>query len=247
MRGMRSSVSISVLGLVLTVGVCVQPALASGGQPVVVSTSVSSLMPTTATLEAVINPEGSETSYQLSLTWYHCTGLAKGHLGHVIRSCTKHEAAAAGGTLQASSEPQTVSATVPVEEGIEYDYVVLASNETGKADGAQRFSTPGGPSTGQPWIESLAVSDITARSATIEASFDLEASSGKFLFQLECECGGKGGEPKIISYHAVRGASGSESRTVKARLHKETLYELRFYAANSASTREQTITFDSAP
>lgn len=248
MRGVRSLLCIPGLGVVLVLVVFSQPALATEGEPVVLSTSVSSLMPTTATLEAIINPEGSETSYGLSLTWDHCTGLAKGRHGHVIRSCTKHEETVASGTLPASTQPQPVSATVPVEEGIEYHYVVLASSEAGKAaSGAQRFFTPAGAGTGQPWIESLAVSDITARSATIEASFDLEGSSGKYLFQLECECGGNGGEPKVLAYKEAKAASGTESHVVKAKLHKDTSYELTFYAANSAATKEKTITFDSAP
>jgi hypothetical protein len=112
---------------------------AAGVPPAVVSESVSNITPTDATLEAQINSEGLETTYQFRLEsgclWpRECEAIAVYPLP--------------SGTLLGSFVNQSISldlnsAGVTLAPGVEYAYSVTATNAAGSvASHEQRFTTP---------------------------------------------------------------------------------------------------------
>ncbi len=104
------------------------PALASGvGSPRIESTAVTNIIEQGVTLEAQIDPQGSEAAYEFRLVWQDADPPAPGEPvtgGEQIQ----------GGHIAAGSEDQTVSAVVTnLQPGYTYWYEVVASNSAGKA------------------------------------------------------------------------------------------------------------------
>jgi len=112
---------------------------AAGAQPTIVSESVSNITPTDATLEAQINSEGLETTYQFR--------LESGCLWP--RACEPNPVyPMPSGTLLGSFVNQSISldlnsAGVTLAPGVEYAYSVTATNAAGSVTShEQRFTTP---------------------------------------------------------------------------------------------------------
>jgi hypothetical protein len=101
------------------------------------------------------------------------------------RECKWNTTVIASGVVPGSTEPQSIAAPVTLEEQQGYFLWINTSNASGKIDTATWFSTPGGPGTGQPWIESLSLESQTAHEVTVEATYDLEASSGLYVITLQ--------------------------------------------------------------
>ena len=116
-----------LVGLAVGWTLCVAPAVASAASaPEVTWHEASAVSKTGATIEATINPEGSETSYEIRLECQsverqgNCEPLAVG-------------AQSTNGVLAAGFEVHTVSDIVTgLHPGYVYGYGVIATNSVGR-------------------------------------------------------------------------------------------------------------------
>jgi hypothetical protein len=113
-------------------------ASAAGSAPVVSDVSATTIAEHGATLEAQVNPQGSETSYEF---WVECQNPPPGSA-----TCEAVAASPQGqGSLAAGSEDQTVRANLTdLQPGTSYWYVIVASSAAGRAESHRR------PLTTQP-------------------------------------------------------------------------------------------------
>jgi hypothetical protein len=158
----------------------VTPAFASTG-PVIESESVSHVTGTDATLEAQVNTEGLEASYEV---WLGTVGCIEENLGATCESTGEGEIV---GTLGAGSSPQTVSldaatAWHDLSPGTRYVFVVRASSSAGKGFGDYSFFDT--RSDKAPVIESESVSHVTDTDATLEAQINTEGLETTYEFNL---------------------------------------------------------------
>jgi len=133
----------------------------SGGKaPVIESESESSITERGVTLEAQINPEGSETEYGL---WIECNvEFPCGPVEHV-----------GSGRLPAGSTGQTVSVVLSgLKSGDSYEYWVAATNSNGTTKGTVRVFMPSKKGWPGPVSETGAASNVTEREATIEGEIE---------------------------------------------------------------------------
>ena len=134
------------------------------------------------------------------------------------------------GTLPASTEPHTIIVPAPLEEGI---FPILAwadvDNEAGSTDEySSFFGTPFSSGLGEPFIESLTASNITAKGATIEATYGIEAPKG--AVHIGAECGNE--EHRDLEYEKVlfkkfKRQSGTQTAVEKLRVKKKVVTECR--------------------
>jgi hypothetical protein len=155
--------------------------LATGPAPSVESESVSHVTQTDATLEAQINPEGRETTYEFYLEAPSCLARGPG-------ACE-----ASGGvpiaksTIPAGSVGRSVSVDIATAwRGLSadtlYGYRVVATSASGTSSGAEKtFRTAPGPA---PAIDSVSVSHLTPTDATLEAQIDTEGLPATYQFDL---------------------------------------------------------------
>lgn len=157
--------------------------LATGPAPRVQSESVSNVTSTDATLEAQINPEGRETTYEFDLEAPSCLARGRG-------ACE----AAGGvpiyrGTIPSGTTTTTVSVDVDgawyghnLLPNTLYGYRVVAHSASGSAVGPEEtFKTSSGL---PPAIDSVSVSHLTPTDATLEATIDTEGLPTAYRFQL---------------------------------------------------------------
>jgi hypothetical protein len=112
---------------------------AAGTQPAIASESVSSITPTDATLEAQINSEGLETSYQFRLE----SGCLTPRLCPEITVYPLPSGKLLGSFLDQNVSLDLNSTGVSLGPGVEYAYTVTATNAAGSATShEQRFTTP---------------------------------------------------------------------------------------------------------
>jgi hypothetical protein len=215
--------------------VLASPALA-GSPPLIESESVSQVTETDATLEARIDPNGLNTTYQFRLESGCLPPMA-------CLAITTYPLPS--GELPASSEPQSVSldlnsAGITLKPHTTYAYSVDATNEAGSTSGVERrFTTPG-----PPLIESESVSHITATEATLEAQVNPDGLATQYEFWLafaNCQNPPPGGAV-CASISVLRvgtgklpAASGGESvSTTLTHLHPGYAYTYWAVATNSA-------------
>ncbi len=164
-------------------------ALASA-MPSIDSVSVSGITNSDATLEAQINPNGLETTYELYLSSPAC----QAHWPVIGPCMVIQDFSVPGGSIPAGSGDRTVSidlnsAGVKLQAGTWYEYSVSARNAAGRVPAGrsteQDFKTLS-TSAGPPSIDSESVSHITSTNATLEAEINLhEAGAGAYYqFQL---------------------------------------------------------------
>ncbi|HSZ68727.1 MAG TPA: hypothetical protein VK756_00035 [Solirubrobacteraceae bacterium] len=157
--------------------------LATGPAPKVESESVSHITSKDATLEAQINPEGRETTYEFDLEAPSC--LSRG-----IAGCeTAGGVSIYRGTLPAGSTAKTVSVDVDsawygrnLLPSTLYGYRVVARSASGAGTGRyETFMTTSGLS---PVIGSVSISHLTPTDATLEAQIDSEGLPTEYQFHL---------------------------------------------------------------
>jgi hypothetical protein len=161
---LRGVVSFSaVLASLTAMLILASPAFAES-PPSIESVSVSHITEHDATLEATINPNGLNTTYQFRLESGCLPPMA-------CVAITTYPLPS--GELPSSSEPRSVSldlnsAGVTLKPHTTYAYSVEATDEVGSTSGVeQRFTTPR-----LPLIESESVSHVTATEATLEAQIN---------------------------------------------------------------------------
>jgi hypothetical protein len=155
--------------------------LATGPAPQVESESVSHITPTDATLEAQINPEGRETTYEFYLEAPSC--LSRG-----FGACeTAGGIPIFKGTIPAGSAGVPVSVDVAAAwHSLSADtlesFHVLASSASGTRRGPEEtFRTSPGPA---PAIDSVSISHLTPTDATLEAQIDTEGLPATYQFDM---------------------------------------------------------------
>jgi hypothetical protein len=159
--------------------------LTPGTPPAIESESASNITATDATLEAKINPEGLETTYEFYLEAPSCATYGPGHCeasGGVV---------VVTGTIPAGSVGQSVNVDLAaVGHSLSPDmidgYRVVASNSAGtRYHGENTFVTlPGAP----PVVESVSLSHLTPTDATLEAKINTEGLPTTYQFDMWASC-----------------------------------------------------------
>jgi hypothetical protein len=151
----------------------------SGAPPTIESEAVSHLTPTHATVEAAINPDGLETTYEFWLQFANCQNGSPG-----AGVCDSISIQRVGdGTLPPGSSGQSVSADLNhLQPGYAYTFWAVATNSSGETVGEHLdFTAPAG---NPPSIESISLSHLTPTDATLEAQIDTEGLQTAYEFEL---------------------------------------------------------------
>jgi hypothetical protein len=146
--------------------------------PTIAGVSVSGITEHDATLEAQINPNGLETTYEFHMTSFACQSEGKFGACDAINDWVFPSASIPAGFGDQTVGLDLNSAGVTLEPDIWYEYSVVASNSAGQApaDGQweriqQRFKTLAPP----PVVESQSASNLSERGATLEAEITPES------------------------------------------------------------------------
>jgi hypothetical protein len=118
---------------------------AAASPPSIESVSVSHVTPTDATLEATLNTEGLETTYEFQLIWHLCPpGTEPLGCTAMIQGVPLPSGKLFGSFVGQSISLELNSAGVALYPHSEYDYRVVASNAAGSAQEPPRqtFITP---------------------------------------------------------------------------------------------------------
>ena len=254
-RMAATRVSWGLAGLTITafasLGAAASASAASA--PTIESTSVLHVTQHSATLEAQINPQGSETGYEI---WFW-PGCSEGACERV-----PPRVVASAADIGDGYEGRVVTANLSeLEPGVfNNEYWVVATNSVGRTEIAhQSFATPPAPS-----IEGESVSHVTQTDAMLEAKinpeslphgalyqFQLVKNTNEFLPELVCSeegvvqplgqdgcLGGGGTPPGAIPLRSVFG--GDEGKPVSLdlasvgiTLQPDTTYHYRVLAAES--------------
>jgi hypothetical protein len=219
--------------------------LTPGTPPAIESESATNITSTDATLEAKIDPEGLETTYEFYLEAPSCSSYGPG-------GCEASGGIPiAKGSIPAGSGAQTVSVDVAgtghslTPDTIE-GYRVVASNSAGTTEGPffNTFTTlPGSP----PVIDSESVSHLTPTDATLEAQINpggLETTYEVWVGTVPCiEFGGPADTCESTAKGEIVGTipAGTSTQTVSVdvakawrKLTPNALYVFSVSAANSA-------------
>jgi hypothetical protein len=193
--------------------------LATGPAPKVESESVSNVTQTDATLEAQINPEGRETTYEFYLEAPSC-------LSYGLGACEASGGVPiAKGIISAGSAGRSVNVDVAaawhsLSADTLYGYRVVASSASGTRSGREEtFRTSPGPA---PAVDTVSISHLTPTDATLEARIDTEglpAASGPlgvFLRARAPKQTAKHGQKAKHKHHRTKAAR----RRVRAKRHK---------------------------
>jgi hypothetical protein len=166
--------------------------------PSIESESASHITAGDATLEATINPEGQETTYEFYVEAPSCLTYGPGHCessgGKPIFK----------GTIPAGSSGVSVSVDIAkawhkLSTNTMDGYRVVASNVANATayGGEKTFTTLAGPA---PSINSQSDSHVTSSDATLEAQIDTEDLETSYQFRLSSICGGRGACLVVIDY-----------------------------------------------
>jgi hypothetical protein len=179
------------------------------GSPSIEGVHMSVVASNEATLEAMINPKGLDTTYEF---WVErgCPTPLPGEVQCMVISVEK----AAMGRIAASASAQAVSTTLTDMRPGEYlVYWVVATNSAGSAESTKRpfdesvgwppEPPPRTETSMRPWIESESASNVTPTDATLEAKinpeslergvryqFQVVASTSEYLSRFACPAEG---------------------------------------------------------
>jgi len=195
----RAALALAVSAIAALTALSSAATASAASEPSIEGVSVSHITATDATLEAQIDPNGLETTYEFHLASPACqkewpaVGPCLAISGHPLPSAT----------ISAQSGDQTVSfdlnsAGVKLRPDTWYEYAVTASNSAGEVTGhnpgegpgigrnfaggggEQNFKTLGGP----PLIESESLSHLTPSDATLEAEINTEGLETTYQFKM---------------------------------------------------------------
>jgi alpha-tubulin suppressor-like RCC1 family protein len=161
----------------------------TGKEPTIESFSVSDVTGHSANLEAQIDPNGLETTYEFWLE-YGCETAEPG-----FAECDwRAEKLVGHGQIAASDEAQTVSAYPALDPKHFYRAWIVATSSAGETRSRQEgFRTPAKtPTSPAPTIEGVSVSNITEHDATLEAQIDTAGLETSYQFTMWSVCGGRG-------------------------------------------------------
>jgi WD40-like Beta Propeller Repeat len=185
------------------------------------SESAASVVPTMATLDATIDPEGRETTYHFEY------GLTASY-----EASTPENA-----SLRAGFEDQGASAGLTeLLPRTTYHFRVVATNSAGTIDGADETFTTLPPAG----IESESASEVTSRSATIAAQIDSLGSDTTYRFEYDTsayDSSARHGTSVPVPEGAI--GSGTSAVTVSQNVQElapSTVYHYRVVASNALGT-----------
>jgi hypothetical protein len=155
--------------------------------PVIERLSASHITQDDATLEAQIDPEGLETTYELWMedpcpSPMECIRVPRLLYGTIPATATSESL-----SIDLASSDEHLN----IEPGMTYGYWVIAKNAAGTTEVKKDFEAL--PASTAPVIESVSVSNLTATDATLEAQINTEGQSTSYEFLLsydpcpECE------------------------------------------------------------
>lgn len=154
---------------------------AAASAPLIEGESVSHVSGSDATLEAEINSEGLETTYEFHLASPPCPMQCE----HLQRIYPLPSGKLLGSFVTQRVSLELNSAGVSLEPGERYEYWVTATNSDGTAGGQSNAHTFTASPEEPPSIVSEGVSNITASDATLEAAIEPRAWHGAYYqFQL---------------------------------------------------------------
>jgi hypothetical protein len=147
--------------------------------------SVSHISGIDATLEAEINTEGLETSYEFHLATPPCPSGCE-HLQYIF---TMPSGKLLGSFLGQQVSLDLTSAGVRLTPGDHYEYWLTATNPTGTASTLSEGRTFVASTGSAPSIDSESVSHLTSTDATLEAQINPDGLETSYRFRLEWGCG----------------------------------------------------------
>ena len=160
--------------------------------PSVESESVSNITPTDGTIQATINPEGLETTYEVSVATVACIMMRP--QGPGPDSCERTSHGQIVGTVPAGFSTQTVSVDIAkawhrLSPSTWYVFYVSVANTDGDSGGtpntSNQFETA---AASPPSIDSESISHLTSTNATLEAQINSEGLETSYQFRLESGC-----------------------------------------------------------
>ena len=139
-----------------------------------------------ATVEAQINPEGLETTYELFMPEDPC---------NVPMECIRVHVVLAQGSIPATATDESISLDlaskhVSMEAGEQYGFVIIAKNSAGTVERHYSFRTLP-KNAAAPSIDSESVSNVSEHDATLEAQINTEGLETSYQFHLWAICGGR--------------------------------------------------------
>jgi hypothetical protein len=221
---------------------------APASAPSIQGESVSNITPTDATLQAQINSEGLETTYEVWVGALPCVVEEAGP-----ERCEEDKIA---GTIPAGFSAQQVSVDIAkasheLKPNSSYLYSFRATNMDGTTYGGNKeFKTA---AASPPSIESVSVSNITPTDATLEATLNSEGLETSYEFQLLWHLCPPGTEPlgceamiqgvplpsgKLFGSFVGQSIS-LELNSVGVSLHPHAEYDYRVVAGNAAGSAQE--------
>jgi hypothetical protein len=220
--------------------------------PSIEGESLSNLTPTDATLEAQINTEGLETTYQFKMWASPCSHRGSGC--ESIMNVPLPSGSLLGSFVDQSVSLDLSSAGVTLTPGGEYGYSVTATNAAGSVEGPWHQFEP--PLDSAPSIETESASNITSTGATLEAQINPNGLETTYQFILEGRLAGPRGGGMTCGIPCETGefripappgeiAASSEAHSVSVDLSEAGLtlragerYRFRVDATSSAGSAE---------
>jgi hypothetical protein len=191
-------------------------------KPVVESEAASTTSPSTATLEAVVNPEHQQTT---------CKGFDYGPTSSYgfEAACDPEEPLGSG-----SAGEHTSAGLTGLSANSEYHYRVVAENASGEAEDADRtFVTPPDP----PTLSTRGASGVTATTANIAGTVNLTGEGypaqddTTYYFQYG-HTTSYGGQAPLPLGNAGEGVGAREEQAPLVGLEPGTTYHYRIVASN---------------
>jgi hypothetical protein len=180
---------LATAGVALSVAVLPAAAAASAASPSIESLSASNVTQDNATVEAQVNPQGLETTYELFMPKDPC---------NVPEECIRVHVVLAQGSIPATATDESIgvdlaSKHVSMEAGEQYGFAIIAKNSAGTVEEHFTFRTPSKNATSpsQPSIDNESVSNVTEHDATLEAQINPNGAYTGYEFQIYTDANGE--------------------------------------------------------